>query len=120
MYKVAFIFLAVLLTHSNVMAQERSAVSSQSSTYINLIQTIEDLEALKDMIEASITQIKTCGDSNQIFDGTAGCKPAITENDPQVLDHSRSASGNITNNCGGQNQSQYYNGTSWECKTLGP
>lgn len=118
-----FFLLALVLSFNSIDAQalERSAISGQSSAYTDLKQNIEDLEALKNMIATSISIIKSCGDTNQVFDGTAGCKPVMTENDPDVLDHSRTGtSGDISVSCNAQNQAQYYNGTSWVCKTMAP
>lgn len=114
--------LLIGLNVTDAASLERSSVTSNSSTYESLQQTIEDLEALRDTIANKIAELEVCGDNSQLYDNSTGlCKPVITENDPEVLDHSRSgATGDITNNCPSENEVQYYNGATWTCEQKGP
>lgn len=114
-----FILSVILGFHSlNATALERSSVSSNSSTYESLRQSIVDLEQLKAQIDSSITAITACGNAGELFNLDGTCKGAVTENDPDVLNHSRQTTGDITNNCSADNRAQYYNGTNWACKLM--
>ena len=121
MYKFILCLGVFLFVAPLVQATERVSLGHQATSYSNLQDTVKGLEDLRDMIETSITIIKSCGDANQAFDGTAGCLATFTEEDPSVLTHSRAgAAGDVSVTCVAQNEALVYDGSSWVCKTMAP
>lgn len=120
MFKISILVTFLLFTVS-AGALEKASLGYQATSYSNLQDTVKQIEDLRDMIETSITIIKSCGDSNQVFNGTAGCLPVFYEEDPSILTHSRSdASGDIAITCAAQNEALVYNGSAWVCKVMAP
>lgn len=114
----SFLFLSVLDAHAEV---ESVASGKAGSDYSSLQDTVLSLESLRDMLDTTLTIIKSCGDSNQLFDGTAGCLPALTEEDPEIQNHSRNnTGGDIGVSCTARDEALVYNGSTWVCKTMAP